>query len=195
MVGAPRQFAPGVLSNPMTEPKSAARAMKVAGEVLGGDRHPTVGKAQFFHTAGYQPGYNNMRYVSIEGGNAFYEKVKKGEDTGDLVRVARNGPSDIDDLIAINQRTLVGQKPIPKLAPVDGPPDAAPPENTQPPPPRRSTRRLSTRRRRRRGARSSAPSRGQPSLRSWNRRARNPDPAGRSGPQGADLLNGRRPPA
>ncbi len=119
VVGAPRQFAPGVLSRQMTEPKSRERAMRVSGDVLNGKRHPTVGKAEFFHTQGYEPGYNNMRYVTIEGGNAFYEKVKKGENTGDLVRVARRGPADIDDLIAINQRTVVGQKPIPKLAPAE----------------------------------------------------------------------------
>jgi hypothetical protein len=107
VVGAPRQFAPGVLSRPMTEAKSRARAAKVADEVLKGRRHPVVGKVEFFHTAGYEPGYNNMRYVSIEGGNAFYEKVKKGEDTGNLVRVARRGASNIDDIIMISETTML----------------------------------------------------------------------------------------
>jgi spore germination cell wall hydrolase CwlJ-like protein len=132
VVGAPRQFAPGVLTRSMTEPKSKARAFKVAGEVLGGKRHPVVGKAEFFHTAGYKPGYNNMRYVSIEGGNAFYVKVKKGEDTGDMVRLARNGPSNIDDLIVINSRTVQGQKPIPDLPPMDQPVYAPPAPQRQP---------------------------------------------------------------
>ncbi len=107
VIGAPRQFAPGVLSRSMTDAKSRARAAKVAGEVLKGRRHPKVGKVEFFHTAGYEPGYNNMRYVSIEGGNAFYEKVKKGEDTGNLVRIARRGPSDIGDIIIVSETTML----------------------------------------------------------------------------------------
>jgi spore germination cell wall hydrolase CwlJ-like protein len=131
VVGAPRQFAPGVLSRAMTESKSRERALSVAGEVLGGRRHPKVGKAQFFHTAGYEPGYNNMRYVSIEGGNAFYEKVKKGEDTGGLVRIARKGPRDIGDMIAVQETTMVAAKdahaPPPADEPVYAPPRMAPP--------------------------------------------------------------------
>jgi hypothetical protein len=48
-----------------------------------------------------------MRYVSIEGGNAFYEKVKKGEDTGNLVRIARRGPSSIGDIITVSETTML----------------------------------------------------------------------------------------
>ena len=121
VIGAPRQFAPGVLSRAMTEPKSAARAAKIADEVLKGRRHPKVGKAEFFHTAGYEPGYNNMRYVSIEGGNAFYEKVKKGEDRGNLVRVARQGPADIGDIISVNETTMLAAVPVAVPPPVDEP--------------------------------------------------------------------------
>jgi spore germination cell wall hydrolase CwlJ-like protein len=121
VVGAPRQFAPGVLSRAMTEGKSRERAFSVAEQVLGGGRHPKVGKAQFFHTAGYEPGYNNMRYVSIEGGNAFYEKVKKGEDTGSLVRVARQGPRDIGDMIAVQETTMIAAKDTPAPPPADEP--------------------------------------------------------------------------
>jgi spore germination cell wall hydrolase CwlJ-like protein len=113
VVGQPRQFAPGVLSRPMTETASAARAHKMAGQVLKGRRHPGVGKVLFFHTAGYKPGYNNMRYVSIEGGNAFYEKMPKGADPGPLIQVARNGASSIDDLIAVNQASMLAQVQIP----------------------------------------------------------------------------------
>jgi hypothetical protein len=131
VVGAPRQFAPGVLSRAMTEGKSKERALAVAAEVLGGRRHPKVGKAQFFHTAGYEPGYNNMRYVSIEGGNAFYEKVKKGEDTGGLVRIARQGPRDIGDMIAVQETTMVAAK---EAAPPAREPVYAPPRVTSPPP-------------------------------------------------------------
>ena len=89
--------------------------------MLKGRRHPKVGKAEFFHTAGYEPGYNNMRYVSIEGGNAFYEKVKKGEDTGNLVRVARRGPADIGDIISVNETTMLAAVPVAVPPPVDEP--------------------------------------------------------------------------
>jgi hypothetical protein len=149
VIGAPRQFAPGVLSRAMTEPKSAARAAKIADEVLKGRRHPKVGKAEFFHTAGYEPGYNNMRYVSIEGGNAFYEKVKKGEDRGNLVRVARQGPADIGDIISVNETTMLAAVPVAVPPPVDEPerqPVYAPPPpqgtatRYQYPPPRNSRR-------------------------------------------------------
>jgi spore germination cell wall hydrolase CwlJ-like protein len=133
VVGAPRQFAPGVLSRAMTEGKSRERALSVAEQVLGGRRHPKVGKAQFFHTAGYEPGYNNMRYVSIEGGNAFYEKVKKGEDTGSLVRVARQGPRDIGDMIAVQETTMIAAKETPAPPPADEP-VYAPPRRAPPPP-------------------------------------------------------------
>lgn len=126
VVGAPRQFAPGVLSRAMTEGRSRERAFSTAEEVLGGRRHPRVGKAQFFHTAGYEPGYNNMRYVSIEGGNAFYEKVKKGEDTGGLVRIARQGPRDIGDMIAVQETTMVAANGAPAPLPADEPVYAPP---------------------------------------------------------------------
>jgi hypothetical protein len=149
VVGAPRQFAPGVLTRDMTEGKSLARATKIADQVLKGRRHPKVGKAEFFHTAGYEPGYNNMRYVSIEGGNAFYEKVKKGEDTGNLVRVARRGPADIGDIISVSETTMLAAAPVAVPPPVDEPYSAPvyaspPPQRTaaryQDPSPRRSRR-------------------------------------------------------
>jgi len=119
VVGAPRQFAPGVLTRSMTEGKSKERAYRAADRVLGGKRHPKVGKAEFFHTANYEPGYNNMRYVSIEGGNAFYEKVKKGEDTGNLVRIARQGPSSIGDMVALQETTMIAAQPVAVPPPAD----------------------------------------------------------------------------
>jgi spore germination cell wall hydrolase CwlJ-like protein len=123
VVGQPRQFAPGVLTRPMTEPKSAERARKVAAQVLKGRRHPGVKKALFFHTAGYEPGYNNMRYLAIEGGNAFYEKMPKGEDPGPLIAAARKGPGSIDDLIHINRSSMLAQVQIPAgLPPVQDDP-------------------------------------------------------------------------
>lgn len=75
VVGAPRQFAPGVLTRSMTD-SGAPRARRVADAVLSGRRHPGVQNAQFFHTAGYKFPYKNMRYVLVAGGNAFYDKTK-----------------------------------------------------------------------------------------------------------------------
>src|SRR5258708_39803511 len=51
-----------------------ARAYAAADAVLGGDRHPQVGSAMYFHTAGRWYPYSNMHYVAVAGGNAFYEK-------------------------------------------------------------------------------------------------------------------------
>jgi hypothetical protein len=75
VVGQKKQFAPGVLSKRMDKGEALARS--TAREVLRGARHAEVGgKAMFFHTAGYSFPYNNMHYVAIAGGNAFYEKRK-----------------------------------------------------------------------------------------------------------------------
>jgi spore germination cell wall hydrolase CwlJ-like protein len=134
VVGAKNQFAPGVLTRSMTEGKSKERAYRAADRVLGGKRHPKVGKAEFFHTANYEPGYNNMRYVSIEGGNAFYEKVRKGEDTGHLVRIARQGPKSIGDMVALQETTMVAAQPVAVPPPADEP-VYAPPQRAYMPPP------------------------------------------------------------
>ncbi|WP_224007971.1 cell wall hydrolase [Aureimonas sp. SA4125] len=74
VVGQKKQFAPGVLSKPMGAGR--ALAAKTAKLVLKGGKHPAVGRAMFFHTAGYSYPYSNMHYVTIAGGNAFYEKRK-----------------------------------------------------------------------------------------------------------------------
>lgn len=74
VVGAPRQFASGVLSRPMTEPASEARAASIADRVLSGERHPGVRTAKFFHQAGLRFNYGNMHYVLEAGGNEFYIK-------------------------------------------------------------------------------------------------------------------------
>jgi spore germination cell wall hydrolase CwlJ-like protein len=73
VVGQERQFAAGVLTRPMTE-SSVLLASQVADRVMAGERHPGVRNAQFFHTAGLTFPYNNMHYVLVAGGNAFYEK-------------------------------------------------------------------------------------------------------------------------
>ncbi|WP_271201716.1 cell wall hydrolase [Methylopila turkensis] len=78
VVGQPRQFAPGVLTRPMTD-SGKPRAFRMADAVLRGARNPRVGsKSMFFHTAGYKFPYRNMHYVAIAGGNAFYEKRRPG---------------------------------------------------------------------------------------------------------------------
>lgn len=74
VVGQKNQFAQGVLSKKMTEPRSFALANDMAGRVLRGERHPGVQRAQHFHTAGLRFPYNNMYYVLEAGGNEFYEK-------------------------------------------------------------------------------------------------------------------------
>lgn len=84
VVGQKNQFAPGVLSKPMSEKRSAAMAYSVADRVLRGERHPNLGReVKHFHTAGYRYSYNNMFYVLEAGGNNFYEKRKAGTFTND----------------------------------------------------------------------------------------------------------------
>lgn len=78
VVGQPRQFATGVLTKPMAE-KDLTKVADAADAVLAGQRHPKVGRAMYFHTAGRTFHYNNMHYVAVAGGNAFYEKRKPGE--------------------------------------------------------------------------------------------------------------------
>lgn len=74
VIGQESQFADGALSKPVGT-HAWPRALRVADAVLGGKRHPGVGGALFFHTAGYSYPYRNMRYVTLAGGNIFYEKV------------------------------------------------------------------------------------------------------------------------
>lgn len=73
VVGQPNQFAPGVLTNPMTS-RATTRVASVADRVIAGERAGQVGSALHFHTAGYNYPYRNMHYVAVAGGNAFYEK-------------------------------------------------------------------------------------------------------------------------
>lgn len=75
VVGQPHQYAPGVLTNPVTPGKSLARAERVADDVLSGARHPKVGGGLFFHTVGWHYPHDDAHYLVVAGGNAFYEKV------------------------------------------------------------------------------------------------------------------------
>ncbi len=74
VVGAPRQFAPGVLSREMEEERPVELASATADRILAGERHPGVRTAKFFHTAGLTFPYTNMHYVLETGGLAFYIK-------------------------------------------------------------------------------------------------------------------------
>lgn len=78
VVGQKKQFAPGVLSRRMPPNRDVREA---ATSVLRGERHPLIGNAMFFHTAGYRFRYDNMHYVLVAGGNAFYEKRPKDQVT------------------------------------------------------------------------------------------------------------------
>ncbi len=81
VVGQKNQFAPGVLSKPMNTGRDLAA--KMATRVLRGERHPSVSKAMFFHTAGMTFPYTNMHYLVEAGGNVFYEKRKNARRIGD----------------------------------------------------------------------------------------------------------------
>lgn len=76
VVGAPRQFAQGVLTKPMKD-TDKERVERVAVAILAGKRHPEVKNARHFHVAGRTYTYPNMRYVAATGGNRFYEKTDK----------------------------------------------------------------------------------------------------------------------
>ncbi|WP_425359592.1 cell wall hydrolase [Enterovirga rhinocerotis] len=77
VVGQRNQFAPGVLSKPVSG-RSWALALETADAVLSGRRHAGVQRAKHFHTAGYTFPYRNMAYVVAAGGNVFYEKRAPG---------------------------------------------------------------------------------------------------------------------
>lgn len=71
VVGQKGQFAPGIMTRKM--PPNAA-VQEAAAAVLRGERHPMIGNAMFFHAATHRFPYDNMHYVLVAGGNAFYEK-------------------------------------------------------------------------------------------------------------------------
>ena len=73
VVTQPGQFASRVMSGKMNS-RSMPLVREAAAAVLAGERHPLIGNAQFFHAAGYRASYDNMHYVLVAGGNAFYER-------------------------------------------------------------------------------------------------------------------------
>lgn len=78
VVGQHRQFAHGVLRKKM-DPAQMVLADKVAGDVLAGKRSAELGdEAMYFHAARIRIPYKNVHYITVAGGNAFYEKRKGG---------------------------------------------------------------------------------------------------------------------
>ncbi len=78
VVGAPRQFAAGVLTRQMVA-RDLPRAEAAAEAILNGKRNEAVGNAKHFHMAGLRFSYANMHYVTVAGGNAFYVKGERPE--------------------------------------------------------------------------------------------------------------------
>ncbi|SFC75056.1 Cell Wall Hydrolase [Bosea sp. CRIB-10] len=78
VVGAPRQFAPGVLTRQMVA-RDLPKAEAAAEAILAGRRNEAVGNAKHFHMAGLRFSYANMHYVTVAGGNAFYVKGERPE--------------------------------------------------------------------------------------------------------------------
>ncbi|MFC3692688.1 cell wall hydrolase [Chenggangzhangella methanolivorans] len=92
VVGRPSQFAPGVLSRAMAEPKPRELAYRMADVVLDGGRHPVAGDALYFHTANVPFRHDDKRYVLVSGGNAFYGWNRDGgraRITSNLASLAR----------------------------------------------------------------------------------------------------------
>lgn len=80
VVGQKNQFAKGVMTKRMKD-SGLPLAKQSAKAVLRGERHPMIGNAMFFHTAGHRFPYDNMHYVLVTGGNAFYERRKSNQVT------------------------------------------------------------------------------------------------------------------
>lgn len=78
VVGAPRQFASGVLTRQMAA-RDLPKVEAVAEEILNGKRSDAVGSAKHFHMAGLRFSYANMHYMTVAGGNAFYVKGERPE--------------------------------------------------------------------------------------------------------------------
>ncbi|MFB9947870.1 cell wall hydrolase [Rhizobium puerariae] len=92
VVSQERQFAPGLMTRAMQE-ETAPQLNEAADAILRGERNPQVKEAMFFHRDGLKFPYDNMHYVTVAGGNAFYEK--RGDD-GELQTPA---PKAADDYI------------------------------------------------------------------------------------------------
>lgn len=121
VVGQPRQFAPGVMSRRI-DGKAAERARRIADAVLDGRRHPSVGDAMFFHAAGLRFRYSNMHYVTVSGGNIFYEKRNAHSAAaarGNVVSMARAYAAEKSHRAAARPVLLAAASaPAPQAAPI-----------------------------------------------------------------------------
>lgn len=73
VVAQKRQFAPGVMTR-VVQAQAEPQLNAAADAILRGERYSPVRNAMFFHTDGLKFPYRNMHYVTVAGGNAFYEK-------------------------------------------------------------------------------------------------------------------------
>lgn len=97
VVGQRRQFAPGVLSRPLSQ-RDRHYAEAAADEVLAGKRHEAIGDAMFFHVATRRYKYPNMRYLHVAGGNIFYRKVGRNAPrvvNGPVLAYAQTVPTEV----------------------------------------------------------------------------------------------------
>lgn len=78
VVGAPRQFAAGVLTRQMAA-RDLPKVEAAAEQILSGRRNEAVGASKHFHMAGMRFSYANMHYMTVAGGNAFYVKGERPE--------------------------------------------------------------------------------------------------------------------
>lgn len=122
VVSAYLQFAPGVLTRRMAEPKPRELAFRVAAVVLAGARHPAAEDAKFFHTANVPFRKGDKRYVLVSGGNAFYKWNRTREkDARDA-----NAESLNDAFAKAGADETVGERVVQAaLAPADAAPTQA----------------------------------------------------------------------
>lgn len=133
VVGAPNQFAPGVLTRSM-DSSGAPLAAEAARAVLKGERDARIyDTVMHFHTAGHRFSYDNMHYVAVAGGNSFYEKRRRmrGRENRpqSAIMAMTSAPARAAEAIAKPVRKVL-KTPVEmakRLAHVnDGPADAAP---------------------------------------------------------------------
>lgn len=109
VVGQKKQFAPGVLTRKMNS-KAMPDVEEAADAVLKGERHPKLKSAMHFHTAGLKFKYKNMHYVTVAGGNSFYEK--RGRNWQPLPDERSQPPAVMVASIAADPVATVAPEPV-----------------------------------------------------------------------------------
>lgn len=129
VVGERNQFAPGVMTRKMNS-RAMPDVQEAAEAVLKGERSKKLKNAMFFHTAGLKFPYNNMHYVLVAGGNAFYEKRGRNwqplPDEQPMIAFASNTPSAAPSVMVASAEPVsdsgelpgVAQAALPDTAPV-----------------------------------------------------------------------------